>query len=140
MTRFFQTVSLLVSTMQLRSGKIYTVSNLKIRYDILRKLIARSELQTEIMPRLQAYKKIYDFLNKNIDEVLQDIQPKCVLLATLENARNIGQTVVSLINNPTTTSKDCHILFGVLDSISAFTENAEDDYIEAYIEQEESYR
>jgi hypothetical protein len=126
--------------MQLRSGKIYTIPTKKIRYDILRKLIARSKLQTEIMPKLKAYKKIYDFLNKNIDEVLCDIQPKCFILATIENARDIGQIVVQLINNLETNSNDCDFLFSVLDSISAFSENAEDEYIEAYIQQEESYR
>ena len=126
--------------MQLRSGKIYTAPTKKIRYDILVKLIAHSELQTEVMPQLKAHKKIFDFLNKHIDDVMNDIQPKSILLDIQENARNIGQTVVSLINNPNTKSKDCDILFGVLDSISAFTENAEDDYIEAYIEHEESYR
>ena len=126
--------------MQLRSGKIYTAPTKQIRYEILVKLIVHSEVQTEIMSQLKAHKKIFDFLNKHIDEILRDIEPRCILLDIQENARNISQTVMNLINNPNTTSKDCDILFGVLDSISAFSENAEDDYIEAYIEQEESYR
>jgi hypothetical protein len=123
--------------MQLRSGKIYTVPTKQIRYDVLVKLIVHSELQTEVMPQLKAHKKIFDFLNKHVDEILRDIEPMSILLDIQENARNISQTVMNLINNPNTTSKDCDFLFSVLDSISAFSENAEDDYIEAYIQTSE---
>jgi hypothetical protein len=123
--------------MQLRSGKIYTVPAKQIRYDVLVKLIVHSEVQTEIMSQLKAHKKIFDFLNKHVDEILSDIQPSSILLDIQENARNISQTVMNLINNPNTTSKDCDFLFGVLDSISTFSENAEDDYIEAYIQANE---
>lgn len=129
--------------MKLRSGKTYTIVSEQPSEMLSAKLyelldhIEKCETAKGTMPKLVAQKELFDFLNENLAEI---DPPKDIIAAIQKKSRKLIEKIERLINDTRTTQHERDFLYRFLDTIGLFYDTAEDDYIESYIDNEESWR